>query len=277
MAGIYPVGMKIAADYFEKGLGKSFGFLVGALVLGTSFSHFLKAFTAGLPWRSVIWFTSVLALSGGLVIGAMVPNGPFRRPATQLDLSALFRIFQKPSFRAAAFGYFGHMWELYALWAFVPLILRTYQAFHPGVYFDISLWSFLIIGVGSMGCVVGGLLSQRWGSKQLASTALTLSGACCFISPLLFLQGSATLFLLFLLVWGLAVVADSPLFSTLVANNAPAENKGTALTIVNCIGFSITIFSIQLLNFLREELDLRYIYLFLVLGPVLGLWALWKK
>jgi len=277
LAGIYPVGMKIAADYFDKGLGKSLGFLVGALVLGTAFPHFLKAFTAGLPWRFVIQFTSALALGGGLLIASMIPDGPHRKAASKLDLSAIFKVFQKTSFRAAAWGYFGHMWELYAFWTFVPIILTTYHSLHPKTFFDTSLWSFSIIGIGSLGCILGGILSQRFGSKQIASKALSLSCICCLLSPLLFIQGSKILFLIFLLIWGLAVVADSPLFSTLVAHNAPAENKGTALTIVNCVGFAITIFSIQLLNFLRQEFDLRYIYLWLAIGPVLGLIGLLRK
>ncbi|AWW30911.1 MFS transporter [Echinicola strongylocentroti] len=271
LAGIYPVGMKIAADHFEKGLGKSLGYLVGALVLGTAFPHFLKAFTGALPWKMIIIFTSILATLGGFALFLLVPNGPYRKAAAKLDLSASLHIFRKTGFRAAAYGYFGHMWELYTFWAFVPAMLSAYSTLHGLPSFDVALWAFLIIGVGGIGCVFSGLLSVSWGSKRIASMALTASGCCCLISPLMFMLDIPALFLSFLLFWGVAVIADSPLFSTLIAQHAPAHIKGTALTLVNCIGYAITIFSIQLINVLMIDLDIQYVFIFLAIGPVLGL------
>ncbi len=273
LAGIYPVGMKIAADYFQKGLGKSLGFLVGALVLGTAFPHLLRGLLADLPWRAVLIGTTSLAVIGGLLMYWLVPDGPYRRAGQGLDLSAVWRVFQNRRFRAAAFGYFGHMWELYAFWAFVPVILAAYLGEHSGNY-DISIWSFAIIGIGGLACVLGGYLSQSWGTRQTAFLALSLSGLCCLLSPWVYLYTSPILFLGFYLFWGMVVIADSPLFSTLVAQNAVPEIKGTALTIVNCIGFAITIFSIQLLDYCRLLLPMPYLYLGLVIGPALGLWAL---
>lgn len=277
LAGIYPVGMKIAADYFQKGLGRSLGFLVGALVVGTAFPHLLKSYDSILPWRQVIIFTSVLASLGGLMMWLGVPDGPFRKPSQQLDFSALFRVFKNSKFRAAAFGYFGHMWELYTFWAFVPVMLLTFQNQNPSSNINVPLWSFVIIGLGGISCVIGGVISENYGTKKTATIALFLSGVCCLISPWILSMSSLGVVLAFLIFWGLVVIADSPLFSTLVAQNAPSESKGTALTIVNCIGFSITIISIQLITFLQNEMNPQFIYTILAIGPIFGLLALWEK
>lgn len=277
LAGIYPVGMKIAADYYEKGLGKSLGFLVGALVVGTAFPHLLKEMTHTLSWTSVLVGTSSLAVLGGVLMVSLVPDGPFRKPSQKLHLSAFLRVFQNGKFRSAAFGYFGHMWELYAFWAFVPLMLKTYNIIHPATTFNVPLLSFFIIAIGGLACVLGGYLAEALGTKKVAFVALLLSGICCLVSPLLFAQTSETVFLAFLLFWGMVVIADSPLFSTLVAQNALPELKGTALTIVNCIGFAITIVSIQLLNGLNTFTISNKMYMVLALGPFLGLLALVRK
>jgi MFS family permease len=277
LAGIYPVGMKISADYFEKGLGKSLGFLVGALVLGTAFPHLLKGITNTLPWESVMFSTSSLAVLGGLMMVVLVPDGPYRKQGQGIQLSAFFSIFKNQNLRAAAFGYFGHMWELYAFWAFTPLILTTYSDLHPQTNFNIPVLSFLIIGIGSLACVLSGYLSQAFGTKKIAFISLSLSCVCCLASPLLFATESEAIFIAFLLFWGMVVVADSPLFSTLIAQNAAAEIKGTALTIVNSIGFAITIISIQLISSLKTSTDSNSIYTCLAIGPILGLLALSKK
>lgn len=277
LAGIYPVGMKIAADYYEKGLGKSLGFLVGALALGTAFPHLAKEISGNIAWQSVLILTSILAVIGGLLMFLRVPDGPFRKPGNSINFSASFGVFRNSSFRAAALGYFGHMWELYAFWAFVPVILKTYTLKNPAVELNIPLLSFSIIGIGALACVLAGYLAQNFGTKRIASLALFLSCACCFLSPLIIASEEKSVLIAFLLFWGMAVIADSPLFSTLVANNAPSEIKATALTIVNSIGFFLTIISIQLLSFLLEFLNPIYVYPVLGLGPILGLIALWDK
>ncbi|MBT8270930.1 MAG: MFS transporter [Flavobacteriaceae bacterium] len=277
LAGIYPVGMKIAADYFDKGLGKSLGFLVGALVVGTAFPHLLKELTGVFRWESVIIATSILAVLGGLLMAVFVPDGPYRKAGSGIDLKAFFKVFRNSEFRSAAFGYFGHMWELYAFWAFVPVILQNYFERHLQTDNNISALSFLIIGIGGLACVIGGYLAQSLGEKRIATSALLLSCICCLISPLMFTVPSETTFVLFLLFWGMVVIADSPLFSTLVARNAIPEFKGTALTIVNCLGFAITILSIQLINGIRQLTDSNMIYMILAAGPVLGLIALVRK
>ena len=275
LAGIYPVGMKIAADYFQKDLGKSLGLLVGALVLGTALPHLIRNFFGDLNWKLVILITSAIALTGGCLMYMLIPDGPYRKPNQTLDFRALFQVFQHREFRAAAGGYFGHMWELYTFWAFIPVMLFTYQEIHAnGIDFNIPVIAFLVIGCGGLACAIGGYLSIRYGPKKIAAVALTLSGICCLISPLAMGQNNATLFLAFLIFWGLVVVADSPLFSTMVAKNANPENKGTALTIVNCIGFSITILSLQIIVLMLEIMGPKNAFVILSIGPMLGLWAL---
>lgn len=275
LAGIYPVGMKIASDYFQKGLGKSLGFLIGALVLGTAFPHLLRSFLDPLPWRYVIDTTSILALIGGFTIVAFVPNGPYRKKSQGFDFTVFFKVFQTKPLRSAAYGYFGHMWELYAFWAFIPLMLQYFNKIH-GTEINSGLWSFIIIAVGGLSCSAAGVLSGKIAPKYIASFAIAISGICCFVSPFLFLYGSSELMLGFLMVWGMAVTADSPMFSTIVAQNAPEATRGTTLTIVNCIGFGITILSIQLLNFLSVQIDLIYLFPVLGLGPLLGLLGMWR-
>ena len=245
LAGIYPVGMKIAADWFPRQLGSALGFLVGALVLGTAFPHLLKAQVHHLPWKGVLLGTSALAVAGGVLLWALVPSKP---PAvtSRFQPGAVGAIFRSPQFRRVAFGYFGHMWELYTLWAFLPAVLLRYkEAGAPTL--NVSLWSFAIIAAGAVGCVLGGLLAQRVGSRKVAAVALAVSGGCCLLAPLAF-HATPVVFLLFLLLWGTTVVADSPQFSGLVAQTALPAYKGTALTIVTCLGFALTVVSIQLMG-----------------------------
>ena len=277
LAGIYPVGMKIAADYYEKGLGKSLGFLIGALVIGTAFPHLLKEMTDTYPWKSVLMATSSLGVLGGLLMVIMVPDGPYRKPSQRTDLSVFFSVFRNREFRSVAFGYFGHMWELYAFWAFVPIMLKKYSIEHPQAIFNIPILSFLIMGIGGLACVLSGYLAQTAGTKRTAFIALLLSCGCCLISPLIFANEFESLLIGFLIFWGMVVIADSPLLSTLIAQNASAEIKGTALTIVNCLGFSITIISIQIITIMIELTDSNSIYTILALGPILGLIALRRQ
>lgn len=273
LAGIYPVGMKIASDYYKAGLGQALGFLVGALVVGTAFPHLLKGLSGGLPWKLVLVLTSFLAFLGGISILLLVPNGPYRKKSPKVDLLSFGRVFQVPNLRAAALGYFGHMWELYALWAFTPFLLQTYATLYPLVEVPVSVMSFWVIGVGGLACVISGYYSLRYGPKKVALWAMYTSLVCCIVSPLFFLT-PFPVFIGFLLIWGMAVVADSPLLSTLVAASAPDTLRGTALTIVTCIGFLITIGSIQLLSVLQLSWSPDYLYHALAIGPFLGILGL---
>jgi MFS family permease len=273
LAGIYPVGMKIAADWFEKGLGKALGFLVGALVLGTAFPNLLKSQVFQFEWKAVLIFTSVFALLGGLLILIFVGEGPYKKQANQFHPSSILNDFKSPDFRAAAIGYFGHMWELYAFWSFVPAILLAYNTYHSTTS-TIYGWTFAIIAIGSVGCVLGGYLSQKMGSARVAFYSLLISGLCCALSVFMF-QLPATVFYILLLIWGTTVVADSPQFSTLVAERATPSNKGTSLTMVTCIGFALTIVSIQLINFLFTNWGSDFpVFIILGIGPLMGLFSM---
>ncbi|MEM8907705.1 MAG: MFS transporter [Bacteroidota bacterium] len=275
LAGIYPVGMKIAADWHERGLGKALGYLVGALVLGTAFPHLLKGFSQTLPWKTILLLLSILAASGGILLFFLVPDGPYRKKGSRFEWSAIYQIFRYRDFRAAAFGYFGHMWELYTVWTFLPVMMAYYSQLQ-GQTLNVALWSFLIIASGALACVLGGYASLKWGSNRVAFFFLAISGTCCLLSPLFF-WAPPFLFLMALLFWGFSVIGDSPQFSTIVAQTAPPMYVGTALTIVNCLGFALTIGSIQLLNYLQSYWGNNpYLFLCLLPGPILGLRATYR-
>ncbi|MEP1034152.1 MFS transporter [Ekhidna sp.] len=276
LAGIYPVGMKIAADYYEKGLGKALSFLVGALVLGTALPHLIASYDTSFDWQVVIVATTCLTVVGGLLIKLLVGEGPYRKKGQKPRFSQMKQVFQNKPFRAAAFGYFGHMWELYAFWAFVPVVIQNNG--HLRLYESevISFQSFLIIGSGTLACFLGGYISEKFGTQKTAGTFLFLSGLCCLISPFAFEIGRPY-FIAFMVFWGMVVIADSPLFSSLVALRAAPELKGTALTLVNNIGFTITIFSIQLLSYLMVNHDMKFIFMVLAIGPFFGTITLTRK
>jgi MFS family permease len=216
---------------------------------------------------------SAIAALGGAMMYALVPDGPFLGASSKFAPGSLTRIFGSPGFRASSFGYFGHMWELYAFWAFVPPMLVAYNARATEPDLNVSLLAFAVIAAGAVGSVLGGFFSLRFGSARVARAQLAASGLCCLLSPLMF-YASPIVFVAFLLLWGIVVVGDSPQFSALNARYAPADQVGSALTIANCIGFSITIVSIQLLNYAASVVPISYLFLLLVPGPVFGLLAL---
>jgi predicted MFS family arabinose efflux permease len=265
LAGIYPIGMKIAAGWYQRGLGAALGWLVGALVLGTAFPHLLRALGAALPWRAVIVSTSALSAIGGIALLALVPDGPHLKAARTFSPEALRAVLAVPAFRRTAFAYWGHMWELYTVWAFLPLMLAAHTAPLP-----ISLWSAAIIGAGAAGCVVGGRLTGRLGSARVAAVQLAISALCCLLFPLL-IHAPAPIFLAYLLIWGVTVVGDSPQLSTLSAQAAPPELVGSGLTIVTCVGFALTVTSIELAEAIGS---LTIAIPALAVGPLLGLWSL---
>ena len=276
LAGIYPVGMKIAADWNEQGLGHWLGGLVGALVLGTAFPHYLKLIPQFVDPNALVIVVSLLAIVGGVLVFILIKDGPFRRPATHFSFSEVRTAFTSTPFRAPAFGYFGHMWELYAFWTFVPWAVNFYlsQYAYDGVH--PSLFSFLIIGAGGIGCLVGGKLSFQLGSKRVAQTALLASGICCLLSPFIW-SFAFNHFFAFMLFWGFMAAADSPQFSALVATHAPASVRGSAITITICIGFAISIITIQLLNYMESIIAPEYLFLLLAPGPIVGVLLLNRK
>jgi predicted MFS family arabinose efflux permease len=268
LAGIYPVGMKIAASWYPQGLGAALGWLVGALVLGTASPHLLRAVGTHWPWQQVMDVVSLLALAGGLLLAATVPDGPHLPRAARLQWRALGALWTHRPVRASAFGYFGHMWELYTFWVLVPAIIGTRLAGAPA-----SAAAFSVIALGTLGCVAGGLLVRHVGSARVANVQLAASGLCCLLAPWM-LNAPDLVFALWLAVWGTTVVGDSPQFSTLTAQNAPREAVGSLLTLVNSIGFAVSIVSIQLFAMLAVRFDLATLLPWLAMGPALGLWMM---
>jgi MFS family permease len=275
LAGIYPVGMRIAAAWYREGLGAALGVLIGALVLGTALPHGLRAVgadAAPLPWQAVLLGVSLLAVLGGVATAWLVPerHAPSQQLAARQRISprGLAVIWTDRPVRASVFGYFGHMWELYTFYVLAPLILAPRLAAHA-----VSAAAFWIIAGGMAGCVLGGLLVRRFGSARVAAIQLAISGACCLAAPLL-LEAPLPVFLAWLLLWGVTIVGDSPQFSTLTARNAPPELVGSVLTFANCIGFAITIASIEFFVRAAQFTPLAKLLPWLAVGPALGLWML---
>ena len=279
LAGIYPVGMKIAASWYRQRLGAVMGVLIGALVLGTALPHGLRALAgdgAGMPaaagdiapWQLVVLGVSLLATLGGLATALLVPVNPDAPRGARITPRALGLIWTDQRLRASVFGYFGHMWELYAFYVLVPLVLATRLAGTAA-----SAGAFWTIAAGFGGCVAGGLLVRRFGSAGVANFQLATSACCCLAAPLM-LEAPMPWFIAWLLVWGTTVVGDSPQFSTLTAQNAPPAVVGSVLTFSNCIGFAISVVSIELFVRAAQSWPLGQVLPWLALGPALGLWML---
>ena len=269
LTGIYPIGMKIASGWYKKGLGNAIGLLVGALVLGTAFPHLIKSFGSSVPWEFVIFVISAFSLVGGLTMYLFVPDGPNISSGTKFNPKAILTIFKYKELRSSAFGYFGHMWELYTFWALIPITLLYYLKLNPSEL-NISFWSFIIIASGSIGCIIGGVISKKIGSAKVAFVQLAFSGFCCLISPLMFYT-AAPIFLTFLIFWGIVIVGDSPQYSAIIALSVPKELVGSGLTLVNSIGFAITIVSLWFVYQFLGIINISYSLMILGIGPVLGL------
>lgn len=271
LAGVYPVGMKIATGWYPDGLGRALGFLVGALAVGTASAHLFSALSVS-DWRPVLYTVSAASLLGGALIFFLVPDGPSLHKGNALRFRDLWVAIKHKPLQASAGGYFGHMWELYAVLALLPYWLKAWSEQHQ-ISLNISLWAFIFIAVGGIGCVVGGLLSKRMGSRKVALVMLCSSGVCCLLSPLM-IQAGFVLMTLFWLIWGFTVVADSPQFSALSAQTAPPQVVGSALTMINAIGFTITMVSVQLCGSLLAYYAVDWIMLLLLPGPILGVLSL---
>ncbi len=274
LTGIYPIGMKIASGWYKKGLGNAIGLLVGALAIGTAFPHLIKSFGGSLPWEQVIFIVSGFSVVGGLAMYLFVPDGPYISSGTKFNSKVIITIFKNKELRSSALGYFGHMWELYTYYALIPLALLYYLKLNPAEL-NISFWSFIIIASGSIGCIVGGVVSKRTGSAKVAFVQLALSGFCCLISPIMF-NTAAPIFLTFLIIWGIVVMGDSPQYSAIIALSAPKELVGSGLTLVNSIGFAITILSLWFVYQFLDIINISYALMILALGPILGLISMKK-
>jgi hypothetical protein len=271
LAGIYPIGMKLVVTWSRSGSSMTLALLVSMLSVGTAVPHLIRAGAPAGPWQWTIAAASVLAVAGGLVV-MWIGDGPFaptRRVAP--GRGQVLGAFRSPAYRAAALGYFGHMWELYAFWTLVPFLVAgiLHGAGGPSA---VPFASFAIIASGALGCVAAGYLAAAIGSARSAAAALSISGLCCFAYPLL--TGLPPwVRLAVLCIWGVFVVADSAQFSSLSSRTCPPEWIGSALAFQNAVGFAITLVSIWLATSAFPAFGDKVAWV-LALGPVFGLWAM---
>jgi len=272
LAGVYPPGMKIMASWFRQGRGLALGVLVGALTLGKASPYLVNAL--GSPnWRVNVLFVSGLAAAGGLIVLIFVGDGPHARPAARFDIGQIGKVFANRGVRLANFGYFGHMWELYAMWTWAPVMIRASFAASGTAAKLADLGSFLVIGSGAAGCVIAGFAADRAGRTAVTSWAMAVSGTCCLVAGFLFGSSPAVLLVL-LVVWGASVVADSAQFSACVTELSDPAYMGTALTIQTCLGFLLTMVSIEMIPLLVQAVGWRYAFAALAPGPALGVVAM---
>ena len=273
LAGVYPPALKLMSTWFKRGRGIALGILVGALIVGNAMPHLVNGL-GGLDWRTVIYVTSALTLAGGLIAEFAVKDGPFPFPRATFDPSQAGRVFSNRGVRLASFGYFGHMWELFAMYAWFlvffseALVIRGAPVGSAAAYA-----TFAVIAIGGLGSWVGGILGDRWGRTRTTAAMMSVSGSCAVLVGLLF-GSPAWLVLLVSLVWGFAIVADSAQFSTMVTELADQAYVGTALTLQLALGFALTVATIWLIPFLEVAFGWRWAFAFLALGPAFGVVAM---
>jgi len=270
LAGVYPPSLKLSSTWFQKGRGVALGILVGALTIGSAAPHLVNGL-GGLEWRTVIWATSALTVIGGLVAGFLVPEGPHPFPQARFDPTQAGQVFSNRAVRLASLGYFGHMWELYAMWAWFFLFFS--EAVLGGRGGAAAFATFMVIGIGGLGCWAGGVLGDRWGRTQTTSLMMAASGLCALVIGL-FAGAPVWIVLIVGLVWGFTVVADSAQFSTIVTEVADQAYVGTALTLQLALGFTLTVATIWLIPILEGAFGWRWAFAFLAPGPLLGIVAM---
>ena len=270
LACVYPPGMKIAAGWFKERRGTALGVIVGAVCLGSGFPHLLAWSAATVPWRTLMFASSGLALGGGILVWLTVKDGPHVAASAPFDPHAIGAVVRNRGARLATYGYLGHMWELYAVWAWIPAFAAAWLT-TAGVQPERtgSLVAFVAIGTGAIGCAVAGIWADRWGKARIAGGALVISGLCSLMAGAIFGGPTWILFAL-AVVWGFSVVADSAQFSALVTEHSPRTHVGTALTLQTCAGFLLTMISLQLLPLLAASYGWQWVFVLLAPGPVLG-------
>jgi MFS family permease len=268
LAGVYPPALKLMATWFRAGRGVALGILVGALTIGSAGPHLVNGL-GGLEWPVVISATSALTALGGALVVFAVREGPFPFPRAVFDPRQAGKVLADRNVRLASLGYFGHMWELYAMWAWFLIFFRDATGADQGAAYA----TFAVIGIGGLGCFVGGVLGDRWGRAETTATMMAVSAACALLIGLL-IDAPTWLILLVGLVWGFAVVADSAQFSTLVTEHAPQAYVGTALTLQLALGFTLTVATIWLIPWLEDQVGWRWAFAFLAPGPALGIIAM---
>jgi MFS family permease len=276
LAGVYPPGMKIIASWFREGRGMAMGVLVGALTAGSAAPHLLKII--GTPdWRTVMGIASGCSVLASLICLLFVRDGPYLSSGARFDWRYVGKTLNHRGIRLANFGYLGHMWELYAVWTWIPAFLlgSFKQSDTPGPERLAALVAFGVIAVGSAGSVVAGILADRVGRTTVTIVALAVSGGCCLMAGTLF-GSHPFLLILFCLVWGFAVVADSAQFSASVTELADPQYVGTVLTLQTCMGFLLTLGSIRLIPVVVETVSWDLAFALLAIGPAVGIGSMWR-
>lgn len=276
-AGVYPVGMKIMATWCKEDRGLGIGLLVGALTIGVASPHLVNGLGGFKDWEPVLYVASLLALTGGLLALFFVREGPLRSPTPPFNWQFALRSWKEPGLRLANFGYFGHMWELYGMWTWIPLFLAASLA-AMGVI-DSTRWAaliaFAVIAIGGVGSLFAGIWADRWGRTRVTIVSLLVSGTCALLSGVFF-DSSPLLIGILTLIWGLAIVADSAQYSASVSELAPREYIGTALTLQTSLGFLLTLVSIRLIPVMVDLVSWRWAFAVLAIGPALGIWAMFR-
>jgi MFS family permease len=269
LAGIYPIGMKLVISWAPERAGQMLGWLVGMLVMGTGLPHLVRGTALTPDWTVVLYTASVLASVAGLLVYRL-GDGPHHGRRSEMRWGAAVHAFRNERFRAAALGYFGHMWELYAFWALVPFLVLLGDLGLASA--SASLLAFTVFVCGSLGCIVGGYVSRRIGNAAVAGFALAGSALMCLAYPFA-VEASGWASVVVLLLWGALVVADSPQFSAMAAGACRSDDVGSALAMMNSIGFAISVVSIELTIALLPSIGPAVGWLLLP-GPVYGLWAM---
>jgi MFS family permease len=278
LAGVYPVGMKIIAGWFQRGRGLALGIMIGALTVGSAVPHAVNS-VGGIAWRGVVLFGSLLALTGALVVALAVRQGPYAMPASRLDLTQVTQIVRNRRLRLANLGYLGHMWELYSMWGWIAVIFAA-AAGWPRIQFESA--AALAIGIGAIGCVWAGLASDRMQDSadsarvaqraRVTIIAMAVSAACCLLAALVFHR--PWLLVVVTLVWGIAVIADSAQFSAIISEVSDKSYVGTALTLQTALGFLLTAIAIRAMAFIANGYGWRWALASMGIGPILGIWAM---
>ena len=273
LAGVYPPAFKLISTWFRKGRGTALGILVGALVTGNGLPHLVNGL-GGLDWQVVIYATSALTLMGGLITEFAVREGPYPFPKATFDPRQAGQVFRNPGVRLASFGYFGHMWELYAAYAWFLVFFTAHletRGLSTGTRAAFVTFGFFLIS--GVGCLFGGILGDRWGRTKTTALAMTISASCTLIIGLLF-DAPTWLVIVVAMIWALTIVADSAQFSTMVTELASQAYVGTALTLQLAIGFTVTVATIWLIPMVEETLGWRWTFAILAPGPILGVIAM---